>query len=228
MKILSRLKIQNLSRRKEQHMEEKNITPDSENNTEEEVKIDEELIEKAVDSLSEESSDEEDAVSEYNDTASEYAALEDALNEANDKFNEANDKLNEEKDNYRRLFAEYDNYRKRTAREKTETYQNATAKCIEEILPFIDSFERSLEIECADENFKKGMDMIFKQLQDFLTKMNVKEVESLGAEFDPNVHNAIQQLDGTDYASNRVCQVYQKGYMIGDKLIRPAMVAVAL
>ena len=214
MKILSRLKIQNLSRRKEQHMEEKNITPDSENNTEEEVKIDEELIEKAVDSLSEESSDEEDAVSEYNDTASEYAALEDALNE--------------EKDNYRRLFAEYDNYRKRTAREKTETYQNATAKCIEEILPFIDSFERSLEIECADENFKKGMDMIFKQLQDFLTKMNVKEVESLGAEFDPNVHNAIQQLDGTDYASNRVCQVYQKGYMIGDKLIRPAMVAVAL
>ena len=68
----------------------------------------------------------------------------------------------------------------------------------------------------------------FKQLQDFLTKMNVKEVESLGAEFDPNVHNAIQQLDGTDYASNYVCQVYQKGYMIGDKLIRPAMVAVAL
>ena len=60
--------------------------------------------------------------------------------------------------------------------------------------------------------------MIFKQLQDFLTKMNVKEVESLGAEFDPNVHNAIQQLDGTDYASNYVCQVYQKGYMIGDKL----------
>ena len=195
-------------------MEEKNITPDSENNTEEEVEIDEELDEKAVDSLPEESSDEEDAVSEYNDTASEYAALEDALNEANDK--------------YLRLFAEYDNYRKRTAREKTETYQNATAKCIEEILPFIDSFERSLEIECADENFKKGMDMIFKQLQDFLTKMNVKEVESLGAEFDPNVHNAIQQLDGTDYASNRVCQVYQKGYMIGDKLIRPAMVAVAL
>ncbi|MBR0141621.1 MAG: nucleotide exchange factor GrpE [Ruminococcus sp.] len=193
-------------------MEDKKTAP--ENNTPDEEIVNEELTEENVDSLSEEDSDEEDAVSEYNDTASEYAALEDALNEANDK--------------YLRLFAEYDNYRKRTAREKTETYQNATAKCIEELLPFIDSFERSLGIESADENFKKGMDMIFKQLMDFLGKMNVREVDSLGAEFDPNIHNAIQQLDGTDYASNHVCQVYQKGYMIGDKLIRPAMVAVAL
>ena len=194
-------------------MEEKNI-PETEENPAEETGTDEELDENAGDSLPDETSDEEDAVSEYNDTASEYAALEDALNEANDK--------------YLRLFAEYDNYRKRTAREKTETYQNAASKCIEELLPFIDSFERSLGIESSDENFKKGMDMIFKQLQDFLTKMNVTEVEALGAEFDPNVHNAIQQLDGTDYASNHICQVYQKGYMIGDKLIRPAMVAVAL
>ena len=161
-----------------------------------------------------ESSDEDDDVSEYNDAASEYAALEDALAEANDK--------------YLRLFAEYDNYRKRTAREKTDTYQNATAKCIEELLPVIDSFERSLEFECSDENFKNGMNMIFNQLKEFLSKMNVSEVEALGKEFDPNVHNAISQQDGTDYASGYVCAVYQKGYKIGDKLIRPAMVAVAL
>ncbi|MBQ9898382.1 MAG: nucleotide exchange factor GrpE [Ruminococcus sp.] len=161
-----------------------------------------------------ETSDEDDAVSEYNDTASEYAALEEALSEANDK--------------YLRLFAEYDNYRKRTAKEKTETYMNASAKCIEDLLPVIDSFGRSMESECTDENFKNGMQMIFNQLTDFLTKMNVREIEALGAEFDPNFHNAIQQLDGTDYASNHVCMVYQKGYMLGDKLIRPAMVAVAL
>ncbi|MBQ3885069.1 MAG: nucleotide exchange factor GrpE [Ruminococcus sp.] len=157
--------------------------------------------------------DEEDAVSEYNDNASKFAELEESLHEANDK--------------YVRLFAEYDNYRKRTAKEKTETYQNASAQCIEKLLPFIDSFERSLEAECADENFKSGMQMIWGQLQDFLNKMNVTAMDALGAEFDPNFHNAIQQLDGTDYASNHVCQVFQKGYMMGDKLIRPAMVAVA-
>ena len=136
--------------------------------------------------------------------------------------------LADEQDKYLRLAAEYDNYRKRTAKEKAETYQNASAKCIEELLPVIDSFERSLEAECADGNFKNGMQMIFNQISGFLDKMNVKAIEALGEEFDPNFHNAIQQLDGTDYASNHVCQVFQKGYMLGDKLIRPAMVAVAL
>ncbi|MCM1314651.1 MAG: nucleotide exchange factor GrpE [Ruminococcus sp.] len=161
-----------------------------------------------------ETSEEDDAVAEYNDTATEIASLEDALNEANNK--------------YIRLFAEYDNYRKRTAKEKSETYSNASAKCIEELLPVIDSFERSLEVECSDENFKNGMSMIFGQLKTFLEKMNVTAIDALGAEFDPNIHNAISQQDGTDYASNHVCTVFQKGYKIGDKLIRPAMVAVAV
>lgn len=159
------------------------------------------------------SADEEDAVSEYNDTAAKIDEMENALQEANDK--------------YVRLFAEYDNYRKRTAKEKTETYNNAAANCIESILPVVDSFERSLESECSDENYKNGMKMIFNQLMDILKKMNVTEVEALGAEFDPNVHNAISQQDGTDYASGYVCMVYQKGYKMGDRLIRPAMVAVA-
>ena len=158
--------------------------------------------------------DEDDAASEYNDTASQFEELEEKLNEANDK--------------YLRLFAEFDNFRKRTAKEKTETYQNASVKCIEKLLTVIDSFERSLEADCTDENFKNGMQLIWGQLQNFLTQMNVTEVEALGAEFDPNVHNAIQQQEDTDYESNHVCAVLQKGYMLGDKLIRPAMVAVAV
>ena len=157
--------------------------------------------------------DEDDAASEYNDVSAQIDEMETALQEVNDK--------------YVRLFAEYDNYRKRTAKEKTETYNNATAKCIENLLPVVDSFERSVESECSDENFKNGMKMIFKQLTDILAKMNVSEVEALGAEFDPNVHNAISRQDNTDYASGHVCMVYQKGYKLGDKLIRPAMVAVA-
>lgn len=174
----------------------------------------EEKIEDVTEENIPETSDEDDAVAEYNDTATEIASLEDALNEANNK--------------YVRLFAEYDNYRKRTAKEKSETYSNASAKCIEELLPVIDSFERSLEVECSDENFKNGMSMIFGQIKTFLEKMNVTAIDALGEEFDPNIHNAISQQDGTDYASNHVCTVFQKGYKIGDKLIRPAMVAVAV
>ena len=158
--------------------------------------------------------DEDDAASEYNDSAAQFADMEEALAEANDK--------------YLRLYAEYDNYRKRTAKEKTETYQNASVQCVEKLLPVLDSFERSLEAECGDENFKNGMNMIYNQFKNFLTQMNITEIEALGAEFDPNVHNAIQQQDGTDYASNHVCSVFQKGYMLGDKLVRPAMVAVAV
>ncbi len=177
----------------------------------------EELTEEIADTAQEielpETTDEDDAVSEYNDTATPVADMEDALQEANEK--------------YVRLFAEYDNYRKRTAKEKTETYNFATVKCIENLLPMVDSFERSLEFECGDENFKNGMVMIFNQLKDILAKMDVTEVEALGVEFNPNVHNAISQQDGTDYASGYVCMVYQKGYKLGDKLIRPAMVAVA-
>ena len=185
----------------------------------ESVDIDSDLIEKALEA--ETSTDEDDEVSEYNDTATQFAELEEQVEKLEAQNEEWNDK-------FTRLYAEYDNYRKRTAKEKTETYQNASVKCIEDLLPVVDSFERALEAECADENFKNGMQMIFGQIKGFLDKMNVSEIEALGAEFDPNFHNAIQQQEGTDYAENHVCAVYQKGYMLGDKLIRPAMVAVAV
>lgn len=196
-------------------MEDKNLINETEETSAEpEVEINEELINKVLDNSEDGRTDEDDAVSEYNDTASQYAELEEELQEAKEK--------------HLRLFAEYDNYRKRTAKEKTETYQNASIKCIEQLLPVIDSFERSIEAECSDENFKNGMVMIFGQLKAFLEKMNVTVIDALGAEFDPNFHNAIQQLESTEYDSNHVCAVYQKGYMLGDKLIRPAMVAVAV
>ena len=199
----------------EDNLQNEQQEPDAESSAEQSVEIADEVIEKALEAArSDENAEEDEAVSEYNDTATQYAELEDALNEANDKF--------------LRLYAEYDNYRKRTAKEKTETYQNASVKCIEDLLPVIDSFERALDADCTDENFKSGMQMIFGQLKGFLDKMNVTEIEALGAEFDPNFHNAIQQQEGTDYAANHVSAVFQKGYMLGDKLIRPAMVAVAV
>ena len=197
-------------------MEENNFTNEAEETSAKpEVEIDEELINKILeDAEGDGRTDEDDAVSEYNDAASQYAELEEELQETKDK--------------HLRLLAEYDNYSRRTAKEKTETYQNASVKCIEQLLPVIDSFERSLEAECADENFKNGMAMIFGQLKAFLENMNVTVLEALGEEFDPNFHNAIQQVESAEYESNHVCAVYQKGYMLGDKLIRPAMVAVAV
>ena len=189
------------------------MTEQMNNEKDEILENSEELAEEITEQEIVESADEDDAVSEYNDVAAQVADLEVKLEEANEK--------------YVRLFAEYDNFRKRTAREKSDTYANASAKCIENLLPVVDSYERSLEFECSDENFKNGMVMIFNQLKEFLAKMNVTEIEALGAEFDPNFHNAIQQIPDTDYADNHVCAVFQKGYMMGDKLIRPAMVAVA-
>lgn len=164
--------------------------------------------------------EEDAAASEYNDLAAKIDELEAAVDELENK-------LKESKEEYVRLYAEYDNFRKRTAREKTEIYGNATVDCIQNFLTVADSFERSMEFECSDENFKNGMVMIFNQMKDFMAKMNVTEINPLGAEFDPNFHNAVQQLEGTDYAENHVCAVMMKGYAMGDKLIRPAMVAVA-
>ena len=134
--------------------------------------------------------------------------------------------LQEEKDKYLRLYAEFQNYRNRTTKEKTEAYNNAIADCIKQILPVIDNFERALTQECADESYKSGMEMIFKNFMSILDKLGVKEVEALGKPFDPNVHHAIQQCESDEYESDIVCNVFQKGYTLNERLIRPAMVQV--
>lgn len=135
--------------------------------------------------------------------------------------------LADEKDKYLRLMAEYDNYRKRTSKEKIEAYGDATSKTIAEILPAIDNFERALNAETTDESYKSGIQMIFNQLQDILSKIGVTEIEALNQPFDPNIHSAIKQVDDEDFGENTVCQVFQKGYKLGDRIIRHSMVAVA-
>ena len=136
--------------------------------------------------------------------------------------------LAEQKEQYLRLFAEFDNFRKRTAKEKLETYGDATAKCVEQLLPVVDNFERAIDAPCTDAQYKEGMVMIFNQLKTFLDKLGVTEIEALGAEFDPNIHQAIKQTEADEeFSENTVCEVFQKGYKLKDRLIRPAMVAVA-
>lgn len=135
---------------------------------------------------------------------------------------------NEElKDQLLRKMAEFDNFKKRTLREKDELYNFAKANCVETILGVIDNFERALQTECSDENFKKGVEMIFQQFLNTLEKLGVEEIEALNQPFNPEYHNAVNQIEDENFEENTVCQVFQKGYKIGDKVVRHAMVVVA-
>ena len=136
--------------------------------------------------------------------------------------------LADHKDQHLRLMAEYQNYRNRTTEEKKKIYGDAKADCIKSLLTVVDTFERAMDAACSDETYKKGIEMTFSQLQKALEQMGVKEIAEVGVEFAPNLHNAIKQMDDTDFEENKVCQIYQKGYLLGDRLIRPAMVAVSV
>lgn len=154
-------------------------------------------------------------------------ALQKEIDDLTAKLEESEKKIGEADDKYLRLCAEYDNYRKRTSKEKLEIFSDSTIKCIAEILPVLDNFERAIESECSDESFKNGMQMIYNQFSDSLKKIGVTEMEAMGAEFDPNLHNAIKQTEDENFGENTVCEVFQKGYMYNDKVIRHAVVAVA-
>lgn len=148
--------------------------------------------------------------------------------EKKDALAEKEAELAAEKDQHLRLMAEYQNYRNRTTEEKKKIYGDAKMDCVKELLNVMDSFERALEAPCSDENYKKGVELTFAQIQKAFEKLGVTEVAALGETFDPKVHNAIKQVDDSEYESDKVCEVFQKGYLLGDRLIRPAMVAVAV
>lgn len=132
-----------------------------------------------------------------------------------------------DKDKYLRLLAEYDNFRKRSVKERLDASADATAKAALEVISVIDNFERAMAAECSDEGYKKGVEMIYGQFTEVIKKLGVEEIEALGKEFDPNFHNAVSQVEDENFGENIVSQVYQKGYRLGDKVIRCAMVVVA-
>ena len=140
------------------------------------------------------------------------------------------EELNAQKDKYMRLYAEYDNYRKRTQSEKVAIYADATAKAVEEILPIADSVTMALsQFEGSDvpPEFSKGIELIANQLKASFDKMGVESFGAVGDEFDPNIHNAISKIEDESLGENTLAQVYQIGYKLNDKIIRHAMVVVA-
>ena len=131
------------------------------------------------------------------------------------------------KEQFLRLAAEYDNYRKRTAKEKENLWTEAKADTIQAFLPVYDNLERALKQETADEAFKKGVEMTMNQLKEVFVKLGVTEIDAQGKPFDPNLHNAVMHIEDDNLGENTVAQVFQAGFTLGEKVIRFAMVQVA-
>ena len=133
----------------------------------------------------------------------------------------------QEHDQFLRLAAEYDNFRKRTQREKDGIYQDAVADTVKKFLPVYDNLERALHHETADEAYKKGVEMTMTQLKEVLTKLGIEEIPALGEPFDPNLHNAVMHVEDEGAGENTIVDVFQTGFKSGDKVVRFAMVKVA-
>ena len=132
-----------------------------------------------------------------------------------------------ESERYMRLMAEFQNYKKRAAKEKTDTLQYANEKIVGDLLPVIDNFERALATETDDlEGYAKGMQLIFEQFKKALENAGLEEIKAMDEEFDPNVHNAVMTDNIEDKDDGKITKVLQKGYKLRDKVVRPSMVAV--
>ena len=131
------------------------------------------------------------------------------------------------KDQLLRTMAEYDNFRKRVAKEKTELRPIIISDVVKEFLPVMDNLTRALEAECTDAAYKQGVQMIDDSFMEILTKLGVEEIQSDGAMFDPSMHQAVQRVDDSDKESGTIVTTFAKGYKIGDRVIRFAIVAVA-
>ena len=136
-------------------------------------------------------------------------------------------KYNEEHDSYLRLAADYDNFRKRSAKEKEALYSMGKADAVEKLLPVYDNLERALNQETQDEAYKKGVEMTMTQLTQIFEGLGVEIFGAVGDEFDPNLHNAVMHTEDEEAKENTITQVFQKGFKLGEKVVRFAMVQVA-
>lgn len=174
------------------------------------------VTEEAAEASAENEASEKDETAEQVDTAEEKKEPEKEPVEDNDT-------------RYMRLAADFQNYKRRVEKEKSDIYQYANEKIALDIIEVMDNFERALahSAECADKQFAEGVNMIYKQLKTVLDKNNIIAIEDEGHEFDPNFHNAVMVEENPDYESGIVIQAMQKGYTLNGKVIRPSMVKVA-
>ena len=147
-----------------------------------------------------------------------------------DKKDKKDEKIEELTDRLTRQMAEFDNFRKRTEKEKSQMYEVGAKDIIEKILPVVDNFERGLDAvkeEDKEDPFIQGMEKVYKQLMTTLEGIEVKPIEAVGQEFDPNLHNAVMQVEDENLGENIIAEEFQKGYMYRDSVVRHSMVKVA-
>ena len=184
----------------------------------------EEVIEETVDAAEEVAEEFAEAAEE---AASDADAEADAETEAEADAADASAAGDDMQAKYVRLMAEFQNYKKRTVKEKEDIYAFGSEKVMSSLTEVLDNFERALEQGSTDEKYAEGMKLIFSQLVAALNKNGLQEINALGEDFDPNFHSAVLMEDSEEYESGKVCFVVQKGYTLNGKVIRPAMVKVA-
>lgn len=176
----------------------------------------------------------EDLPEEENNTPGEEAASEDKKEEKSKtsffgkkKKDKSEQKVEELTDRLKRTMAEFDNFRKRTEKEKSSMYIIGAKEIVEKILPVVDNFERGLAQAPEDDPFAEGMKMIYRQMMTAFDEMGVKPIEAVGKEFDPNLHNAVMHVEDESVGENIVVEEFQKGYTYKDFVVRHSMVKVA-
>ena len=155
---------------------------------------------------------------------------EEVKKEENAKNNELQAKqqeLDELTDRYKRILAEFENHKKRSQKEREGLYNSILGDIVEVMLPVLDNLENAVKVETADENYKKGIELVLKQFQDVLKSKGVEEIKALGETFDPELHEAVSSVQDDSKGEKEIVQEYRKGYKLGHKVIRHSMVVVA-
>lgn len=184
---------------------------------------------KDADTVEAQGSSDADVKAEKSDNASDAQGAEETV-DINNKKDQKDAVIEDLQDRLKRQMAEFDNYRKRTEKEKSAMYEIGAKDVVEKILPIVDNFERGLQSvpeEKKDDPFVDGMDKIYKQMMSTLEGIGVKPIEAVGQEFDPNFHNAVMHVEDEELGENVVAEEFQKGYMYRDSVVRHSMVKVA-
>lgn len=204
---------------------------ENKNNTaelEEELASEETAAEETVGETETEAADDEKEKLSYSDKKK-LKRAEEKIAELEKKLAETAERVAEADDKYTRLYAEYDNFRRRSQKEKEGIYSDAYTDALTQILPILDNLERAAQFspEDAESPLAKGLEMTLKSFIETMEKMGVKEIEALGAQFDPTLHNAVMHVEDEAFGENEVAEVFMKGYAKGDKVLRHSMVKVA-
>ena len=137
------------------------------------------------------------------------------------------EELDDITDRYKRVLAEFENFKKRSSKERESLYSSILGDVVEAMLPVVDNLENAAKVETQDENYKKGVEMVLKQFKDVLQSKGVEEIKTVGETFDPSLHEAVSSIQDENLGEKEIAQEYRKGYKIGSKVIRHSMVVVA-